>query len=289
MFMRKRVWIVAAACLLLAFSAGCQQEKENPAVSGDYTGDVVAQEDFPEPKQNTDDKIGYQLDLPEEGEEIAVMETNLGTMKFRFFPEAAPKAVYNFKCLAETGYYDGLTFHRVDQDFIIQSGDPNADSTGGESIWGEPFADEFNSNLLNLYGSVSMANSGVDTNGSQFFINTCKSVDSSLWDSLEQNYEQLKAIDPSQWDQVQSMYGYTFLNTDLLGENYKQIYNEYGGNPMLDGSYNAFEPKRGHTVFAQVFEGLEVADAINAVEVSDSDKPIDDVVILSVTIETYEP
>ena len=145
--MRKRVWIVAAACLLLAFSAGCQQEKENPAVSGDYTGDVVVQEDFPEPKQNT----GYQLDLPEEGEEIAVMETNLGTMKFRFFPEAAPKAVYNFKCLAETGYYDGLTFHRVVQDFIIQSGDPNADSTGGESIWGEPFADEFNSNLLNLY------------------------------------------------------------------------------------------------------------------------------------------
>lgn len=85
------------------------------------------------------------------------------------------------------------------------------------------------------------------------------------------------------------MYGYTFLNTDLLGENYKQIYNEHGGNPMLDGSYNAFEPKRGHTVFAQVFEGLEVADAINAVEVSDSDRPLDDVVILSVTIETYEP
>ena len=58
---------------------------------------------------------------------------------------------------------------------------------------------------------------------------------------------------------------------------------------MLDGSYNAFDPKRGHTVFAQIFEGLDVADAINAVEVSDSDKPVDDVVILSVTIEPYEP
>ena len=133
-----------------------------------------------------------------------------------------PKAVYNFKCLAATGYYDGLTFHRVVKDFIIQSGDPKGDSTGGESIWGEPFADEFNSNLLNLYGSVAMANSGADSNGSQFFINTCKSVDDSLWDSLEQNYEQLKAIDPSQWSQVQAMYGYTFLNTDLLGDNYKE-------------------------------------------------------------------
>ena len=134
-----------------------------------------------------------------------------------------------------------------------------------------------------------MANSGADSNGSQFFINTCKSVDDSLWDSLEQNYEQLKAIDPSQWSQVQAMYGYTFLNTDLLGDNYKEAYKEYGGNPMLDGSYNAFDPKRGHTVFAQIFEGLDVADAINAVEVSDSDKPVDDVVILSVTIEPYEP
>ena len=287
--MKKRILAAVSAGLLLAFSAGCQQAKENPAVSGDYTGDVVAQEDFPEPTQNTDDKIGYQLEMPEEGEEIAVMETNLGTMKFRFFPDAAPKAVYNFKCLAATGYYDGLTFHRVVKDFIIQSGDPKGDSTGGESIWGEPFADEFNSNLLNLYGSVAMANSGADSNGSQFFINTCKSVDDSLWDSLEQNYEQLKAIDPSQWSQVQAMYGYTFLNTDLLGDNYKEAYKEYGGNTMLDGSYNAFDPKRGHTVFAQIFEGLDVADAINAVEVSDSDKPVDNVVILSVTIEPYEP
>ena len=235
MFMRKRVWIVAAACLLLAFSAGCQQEKENPAVSGDYTGDVVAQEDFPEPKQNTDDKIGYQLDLPEEGEEIAVMETNLGTMKFRFFPEAAPKAVYNFKCLAETGYYDGLTFHRVVQDFIIQSGDPNADSTGGESIWGEPFADEFNSNLLNLYGSVSMANSGVDTNGSQFFIVPANTV-------------------PEPRELVYAQYGQQ--------EVAQEKYNEVGGAPWLDGSY---------TVFGQVFEGMDVVDAIVA-QAKDTDE-----------------
>ena len=74
-------------------------------------------------------KLAISWKCHEEGEEIAVMETNLGTMKFRFFPDAAPKAVYNFKCLAATGYYDGLTFHRVVKDFIIQSGDPKGDST----------------------------------------------------------------------------------------------------------------------------------------------------------------
>ena len=106
------------------------------------------------------------------GEEIAVITMASGeSIKLRFFPDEAPKAVYNFKLHALKGYYDGLTFHRVIQGFLIQGGDPAGNGTGGESVWGESFEDEFNANLLNLDGAVSMANSGANTNGSQFFIN----------------------------------------------------------------------------------------------------------------------
>ena len=120
--------------------------------------------------QGSKGSVGYQLDMPQKGEEIAIMHTSMGDISIRFFPEAAPKAVENFKTHAKDGYYDGLTFHRVINDFMIQGGDPNGDGTGGDSIWGEPFEDEFSDTLFNIRGSLSMANSGPDTNGSQFFI-----------------------------------------------------------------------------------------------------------------------
>lgn len=118
--------------------------------------------------QGSKGSVGYQLDMPQKGEEIAIMHTSMGDISIRFFPEAAPKAVENFKTHAKDGYYDGLTFHRVINDFMIQGGDPNGDGTGGDSIWGEPFEDEFSDTLFNIRGSLSMANSGPDTNGSQF-------------------------------------------------------------------------------------------------------------------------
>lgn len=102
--------------------------------------------------------------------EIAVITTNYGTIKVKFFPEVAPKAVENFTTHAKNGYYDGLTFHRVMNDFMIQGGDPNGNGTGGESIWGAPFEDEFSKDHPHVKGSLSMANSGRNTNGSQFFI-----------------------------------------------------------------------------------------------------------------------
>ena len=71
-----------------------------------------------------------QLEMPEEGEEIAVLETSMGTIRIRLFPEEAPKTVQNFKDLIQKGYYNGLTFHRVIEDFMIQGGDPNGDGTG---------------------------------------------------------------------------------------------------------------------------------------------------------------
>jgi cyclophilin family peptidyl-prolyl cis-trans isomerase len=104
-----------------------------------------------------------------------VIETDKGSIEIEFFPADAPKAVENFRLLAEHGYYDGLTFHRIVRGFMIQGGDPSGHGTGGQSAWGDPFADEINPDS-SLYrggyrrGLVAMANSGPNTNGSQFFI-----------------------------------------------------------------------------------------------------------------------
>src|SRR5699024_10763515 len=111
-----------------------------------------------------------QLKHPVKGEEIGIITTNLGTIKVKFFPEVAPKAVENFKTHAKNGYYNGVVFHRIIPDFMIQGGDPQGTGMGGESIWGTPFEDEFDINYRNFKGSLSMANAGPNTNGSQFFI-----------------------------------------------------------------------------------------------------------------------
>ena len=105
----------------------------------------------------------------------AVIETNKGTIRFELLEDEAPKTTENFRLLAERGYYDGVIFHRVIKNFMIQGGDPLGEGYGGESAWGGKFNDEINRNS-NLYqgaytkGTVAMANSGPNTNGSQFFI-----------------------------------------------------------------------------------------------------------------------
>jgi cyclophilin family peptidyl-prolyl cis-trans isomerase len=105
----------------------------------------------------------------------AVIETDKGAIEIEFLADDAPTAVENFRLLAEHGYYDGLTFHRIVKGFMIQGGDPAGDGTGGQSAWGAPFADKIDaeSDLYRggyLRGLVAMANAGPNTNGSQFFI-----------------------------------------------------------------------------------------------------------------------
>ncbi len=108
-------------------------------------------------------------------DKIAVLETNQGLIEIKLFPEAAPKACENFIGLIEKGYYDGIIFHRVIKDFMIQGGDPTGTGTGGSSLWGASFKDEVNSELkFDKQGILAMANSGPNTNGSQFFITTAK-------------------------------------------------------------------------------------------------------------------
>ncbi len=190
-----------------------------------------------------------------DGEEYAIMKTTMGDIKIRFFPQYAPKAVENFITHAKDNYYDGIIFHRVINDFMIQSGDPKGNGTGGESIWGEPFEDEFARELHNFRGALSMANAGPGTNGSQFFIVQAKSIPEGSKEALNEIGEA----------------SYPKIAVDK--------YVEIGGTPHLD--YR-------HTVFGQIFEGMDVVDAIAAVKTKSNDKPAEPIVIEDIVFETYK-
>lgn len=123
----------------------------------------------------------FSLFANEQGETMAkqppiiVMETTQGTIEIALKPDIAPKACENILKLAEKGYYDGVTFHRIIKQFMIQGGDPTGTGAGGESIWGKPFADECTSSAkFDKPGLLAMANAGPNTNGSQFFITTAE-------------------------------------------------------------------------------------------------------------------
>lgn len=196
--------------------------------------------DSSETKQSTTakkDKVDLnKLELPQLNKEVAdneslvEMVTTEGNIKIKLFPEQAPKTVENFIKHSKDGYYDGVKFHRVMNDFMIQSGDPKGDGTGGESIWGKPFEDEISNQLYNIRGALSMANAGPGTNGSQFFI--------------VQNTQD--------------------ISDGLLLEDYpEKIIEAYkkGGTDFLDGK---------HTVFGQVVDGMDVVDKIAKTEVEAS-------------------
>ncbi len=182
----------------------------------------------------------------------AIIKTNMGDMKFDLNPEAAPKTVENFTTHAKNGYYDGLIFHRVIKDFMIQGGDPTGTGMGGESIWGTKFEDEFSLDARNYYGALSMANSGPNTNGSQFFIVQAKSVPENLL---------------SQMEQIGAQGGFA--------EDVVETYKQKGGTPWLDFH---------HTVFGMLYEGEDVLDDIAAVRCGMGDKPVYDVVIETIEI-----
>ena len=181
---------------------------------------------------------------------IVTIKTNHGDMRIKLFPDHAPKTVANFIALSKDGYYDGVIFHRIIKDFMIQGGDPTGTGMGGESIYGESFEDEFSEELYNVRGALSMANAGPNTNGSQFFIVQNQHLPYSK-----------KEIARGGWP-----------------EPIAEIYAEQGGTPHLD---------RRHTVFGQLADeaSYEVLDAIAGVETGAMDKPVEDVVIETIEIE----
>lgn len=180
-------------------------------------------------------------------EALVTMNTSMGPIKIKLFPELAPKTVENFLTHAENGYYDGMIFHRIIKDFMIQGGDPTGTGMGGESIYGAEFEDEFSMNLFNLRGALSMANAGANTNGSQFFIVQASEPPASAQQMIEGGWPKEIA----------------------------EAYAEMGGTPHLD---------QKHTVFGQVIEGLDIVDEMAAVETGANDKPVVDVTIDSIEI-----
>src|SRR5687767_6514497 len=145
---RQSVLLFAASLVAVLWTAGCDSSPGNPKVPAGARSS---------------------------GGMHAVIETDKGPIQIEFLADDSPKAVENFRLLAEHGYYDGLTFHRIVKGFMIQGGDPLGDGTGGQSAWGPPFADDIKEDSP-LYragyrrGLIAMANSGPNTNGSQFFI-----------------------------------------------------------------------------------------------------------------------
>jgi peptidyl-prolyl cis-trans isomerase-like 1 len=123
-------------------------------------------------KQNkVEEKVKELMSLKENEILVAKINTNMGNIEIQLFPDKAPKTVENFVGLASENYYNGVIFHRVINDFMIQGGDPTGTGSGGDSYFGGSFEDEFNNDLRHSgAGILSMANAGPNTNGSQFFI-----------------------------------------------------------------------------------------------------------------------
>lgn len=277
--------ILAILCLLsLAACGGGTGNSPASKVLGS-TGDPVPMEELK--PQKSSKKLGWQLDKPAAGEEIAVITMESGeVIKIRFFPDEAPKAVYSFKRHAIDGYYNGLTFHRVMENFMIQGGSPDGTGTDGESVWGQNFEDEFSENLINIDGALSMANAGPATNGSQFFINcTNTPTTGEQWDYYQQGFEMYKE-DP---DAFVSTYAAKWLDMDKVNKNkgYQDLYNQYGGNSHLDGAYST--DGTGHTVFGQVFEGMEDVYKLSQAETDpNTNKPLEPMTIKTIEIVEYE-
>lgn len=282
--MKRSLSFILSLLFILSLSA-CGSSTNSAAKVLGSSGDPIPMEELSPKKSNQ--KLGWQLDMPQPGEEIAVITMESGeVIKIRFFPDQAPKAVYSFKRHAIDGYYDGLTFHRVIANFMIQGGSPDGTGTDGESIWGENFEDEFSESLINIDGSLSMANAGPATNGSQFFINcTNTPVPAEQWTQYEEGFKVYKE-DP---DFFTSNYATKWLDMDKVEKNkeYRKLYETHGGNTHLDGAYST--DGTGHTVFGQVFEGMEDVYKLSQAETdSSSNKPVEPMIIKSVEIVEYE-
>jgi cyclophilin family peptidyl-prolyl cis-trans isomerase len=188
---------------------------ENNINSPEAQTEVGAKDSTPVASDNQKDKIM-----------TATLHTNKGDITIEFLSDLAPNTVANFTKLAGANFYDGVKFHRVIKGFMIQGGDPLTKDDSKQALWGTggpgyQFADELGQNNHNDVGTISMANAGPNTNGSQFFINTA-------------------------------------------------------ANNFLDGK---------HTVFGKVTAGMDVVTAIESVKTAPGDRPIDPVVINSITLK----
>jgi cyclophilin family peptidyl-prolyl cis-trans isomerase len=236
--------IAILSCGLIATASLTACGSSNKSSSSDSTADTY---------------LNYTA--PVEGEDIVTISVEgMGDIKIKLFSDLLPEACENFTTHASDGYYDGLIFHRVIDDFMIQGGDPNGTGTGGSTIDSLSGVDMGTSDkLLHLTGAVAYANSGsTATNGSQFYIVTGLQPE----ELTDDYFENLKNYGVEVSDEA------------------KELYQQYGGYPYLDGSY---------TVFGQVIDGLDIAyDIAATTDKNDNDKPTVDIVMDSVTVSEYD-
>ena len=240
---RAVIGVILGVCV---FVAGC-------SVSARDTFKALSNDTVETVKVEKEEEKEYQFKKPKKGDTVATIKTNRGDIKVKLLKDIAPQAVENFVGLANKGYYNGVIFHRVIKDFMIQGGDPTGTGRGGTSIWEMPFEDEFSDKVHHFRGALSMANRGPNTNTSQFFIVQNEELEQGL----------VKYLRDLKYDE------------ELL-----EKYKKYGGTPHLDGK---------HTIFGQVYEGMDVVDDIADVEVSSYDnRPVEEVTIEGITIENIE-
>lgn len=233
----KKVSMTLSLIALTAFATGCTagtdsaKKTETSETTTETTVDINTVSLPQLNKKVADDEVSADI------------VTSLGNISIKLFPSQAPKAVENFMTHARNGYYDNVKIHRIVQDFMIQSGDPRGDGTGGESIWGNEFAPEISNELYHIDGALSMARTGGEvtakTQGSQFFIvQNNKDVTSQIENAAQQ---------------AESMGTEPINYPTKIKEAYKK-----GGAPFLDSQYS---------VFGQVIDGMDVVNKIAKLEV----------------------
>ena len=187
----KKKLLLGLALGAMVMTTACGQakvsNKDSADTSVEETSDETSETTQATEKQTNDEVTELpQLEGVKKGDTIATIHTNYGDIKVWFFPKYAPKAVENFTTHAKEGYYNGLIFHRVINNFMIQGGDPTGTGAGGESIWGKEFENEVNLNLRSFRGALCMANAGPDTNGSQFYIVQNPDIGDEMKSQLEE-------------------------------------------------------------------------------------------------------
>ncbi len=225
---------ILSLSLLTLFLSGCAEQAKAPVMEDETDQSAVSAQTDIDNESASDEQAMVdpdfdQLAPPEQGDKIAIIDTDYGTIKVKLFTDLTPEMTKNFEELANEGSYNGVPFHRVMKDFMIQTGDfTNKNGTGGYSYKGPgtTLDDEITPALKHLYGTVSMANRGPDTNGSQFFV--------------------------------------------VTNEN---------GTPFLDG---------GYTVFGQVYEGMDVAQKIEALQMPGTEQPSEVVNMTKVEVIPFQ-
>lgn len=267
----KRMLLASVAVLSMVGVTGCGSSNES-AGNGSKSSSSGGGSSSTELEGN------IQSGKPEIGEEIAIVTTSIGEIKLRFYPEEAPKAVENFKELAKSDYYDGIIFHRVIDNFMIQGGDPTGTGTGGTSHFGQAFEDEISPKLHFYRGALAMANSGANTNGSQFFIVQNPVANATAIEAIREKRNGSSDTDPF----LIPIKGISYPITDVFPESVLEYYENNGGHVELEYVFGG-----AYTIFGQAFEGLDVIDTIAGVVTDDKDKPLEDIVILDVEITDY--